>query len=140
MLNNICNVEQIKFNIFETPKNTFKCIALLEDIEACKCQINVDGSTWTISSWYTNKDYQHKGIGTKTLKQLLQHLYSNFGCPMRIEYIWNGANEYVYEWLEVNFGALSKCPLAVQKTQTDDDWDSHIYYLNVEKVIKYFEL
>lgn len=130
---------ELEFSILEN-NNAFKCIAKLKSEEICKCQINVSNSTWTISSWYTDKKHLNKGIGTKTLKHLLKYLYKVFGTPKCVEYIWNGANEYVYEWMENNFGAISKCPIAVQKTQSDDDWSSHIYCLNVEKVIKYFEL
>lgn len=127
----------LQFNIIEA-NNVFKCILTLKDIEICKCQINVCKETWTISSWYTNKEYLNKGFGTKTLKYLLRYLYKMFGKPDCVEYIWNGANYYVYQWMESHFGAISKCPLAVQKVQCDDDWDSHIYYLNVDKVINYF--
>ena len=127
----------LEFKISEK-NNSFKCFLNSGDIELCKCQINVCNKTWTISSWYTNKDYLNKGFGTKTLKHLLRFLYEQFGKPESVEYIWNGANYYVYQWMELNFGAISKCPLAVQKVQSDDDWDSHIYYLNVNKVIKYF--
>lgn len=119
---------------------SFKCVAYLGKTEVCKCQINVDENTWTISSWYTVPRYGNKGFGTKTLKELLEVVYSKTGRPERIEYIWNGANSYVYDWLERNFGALSKCPIAIQKTQSDDDWDSHIYYLNVQKTLDYFDL
>ena len=63
---------------------------------------------------------------------------SHHGAPDTVEYIWNGANQYVFDWLEENFGALSKCPIAVQKYASDDDWKSHIYILNREKFLKYF--
>ena len=46
----------------------------------------------------------------------------------------------VFDWLEENFGAVSKCPIAVQKYANDDDWDSHVYILNREKFLAYFHL
>lgn len=128
----------LEFHISEA-NNSFKCITKLGDIEVCKCQINLCGKTWTISSWYTDNKYLNKGIGSKTLKYLLRYLYEKFGVPDCVEYIWNGTNDYVYEWMKSHFGAISKCPIAVQKTQCEDDWDSHIYYLNVEKVLDYFK-
>ena len=60
--------------------------------------------------------------------------------PDKIEYIWNGANQYVYDWMTHHFDPISKCPIAVQKYASEDDWDSHVYILNVEKVLKYFEI
>lgn len=50
---------------------------------------------------------------------------------------WNGLNQYVYDWLEKNFDAVCNCPLAVQKTQSDDDWSSHIYTLDKDKVLEF---
>ena len=74
------------------------------------------------------------------LNKILQYLYRAYGKPSNIEYIWNGTNEYVFDWLVTHFNAVCKCPIAVQKTQADDDWSSHIYELNVNKVLKYFKL
>lgn len=133
------NLDKIAFKILQT-NNSYKCIAIYNDIEVCKCQINIENFTWTISSWYTNKDYLKQGIGTKTLKYLVNFLFKEFNKPNAIEYIWNGTNLYVFEWIENKFDATSKCPIAVQKTQCEDDWDSHIYSLNVDKVIEYFAL
>lgn len=36
--------------------------------------------------------------------------------------------------------SVCNCPIAVQKTQTGDDWDSHIYTLNKNKVLDYFKV
>ena len=60
-----------------------------------------------------------------------------FGIPAHIEYIWNGQNQYVYDWLKKNFDAVCKCPIAAQKTQPGDDWDSHIYELDCNKVLRF---
>lgn len=120
----------------------FTVTAFMEDVSICECKvsINKEKDTWTISSWYTTHGYGHKGYGTKTLKVVLAEIYKNFGIPNRVEYVWNGANEYVFDWMSKHFGAISKCPLAVQKYQCDDDWESHIYILNRDKVLKYFDL
>lgn len=102
------------------------------------CRINITGATWTISSWYTTKDKKNNGYGKHVLRAAMQHAYCKTGCPDKIEYIWNGANQYVYDWMEKHFEPISRCPLAVQKYASSDDWESHIYILNVEKVLKYF--
>jgi hypothetical protein len=60
-----------------------------------------------------------------------------FDIPNHIEYIWNGQNQYVYDWLVKNFDAVCECPIAVQKTQPGDDWDSHIYELDCNKVLSF---
>lgn len=135
----MCKIDlaKIKFDILST-NNVYKCIAKYKDTEVCKCQISANKALWTISSWYTHKDFLNQGIGTKTLKFLVAFLYNKFGTPQSIEYIWNGTNYYVYEWIESKFDAISTCPIAVQKTQCEDDWSSHIYNLNVKKVIEYF--
>ena len=109
---------------------------------ACECKISVNPNTntWTISSWYTEKAFQHKGFGTMTLNACLKDIHKVYDVPERVEYIWNGANKYVLDWLNEHFGAVSKCPIAVQKYANDDDWESHIYVLNTDKFIEYFKL
>lgn len=42
-----------------------------------------------------------------------------------------------YDWLVKNFDAVCECPIAVQKTQPGDDWDSHIYELDCNKVLRF---
>lgn len=79
----------------------------------------------------------YRTIGTDILKHGLQNMAQIFGLPDHIEYIWNGLNQYVYDWLEKNFDAVCNCPLAVQKTQSDDDWSSHIYTLDKDKVLEF---
>lgn len=118
-------------------------VTLVKDgVKVCECKMNSsrDKNLWTISSWYTNRNFMHQGYGKKTLQRTLEEMHSRLGLPTNVEYIWNGANEYVYDWLSNNFGALSKCPLAVQKYANDDDWESHIYKLNTEKFLKYFKV
>ena len=63
-----------------------------------------------------------------------------YGLPKEVDYVWNGSNDYVIEWLNKHFGAISKCPIAVQKNSFDDDWDSHVYVLNRVKFLNYFQL
>ena len=125
----------------------FTTIAYAEDDVAqedkiCECKIDVDPATktWTISSWYTMEKHKHHGYGKLTLRECLNSIAAVYGVPAKVEYIWNGANQYVFDWLEENFGAVSKCPIAVQKYANDDDWDSHVYILNREKFLAYFHL
>ena len=104
------------------------------------CQINIENNTFTISSWYTNKQYLHQGIGKQTLKNALIKAVNLYGEPNNIEYIWNGANDYVIKFLENNFDPINKCPLAVLKYSQEDVWESHIYKKNKEKVLNYFHI
>lgn len=104
----------------------------------CKISVNSDTNTRTISSWYTAKDYQHHGYGTETLRACLNEIKQQNPEPAKVEYIWNGTNEYVLKWLAEHFGAISRCPVAVQKYAFDDDWESHIYVLNKEKFAAFF--
>ena len=110
------------------------------DKELCRCTVDYDKNGWAISAWYTNKDYLGQGIGSKVLKHTLRKLYKHTGRPEHIQYIWNGTNEYVGDWIKHHFDAVSLCPMAIQKTQSDDDWSSHVYELNPDKVFRYFSL
>ena len=128
-----------------TEKKDNMCITQMLDkssnIKICECKISVTNqNVWTISSWYTTEGYKHKGYGKITLQACVDYLKTILDLPIRIEYIWNGANEYVFDWLNTNFGAISRCPIAVQKYASDDDWESHIYVLNREKFLRYFNL
>lgn len=99
--------------------------------------VNKDNS-WMISEWFVNHDYQHQGLGTELFRESINYLSSNFPYPDKIEYVWNGANRYVYEWLQKNFAPVSQCSMVVQKYNSDDDWLSHIYELDVRSVYEYF--
>ncbi|MCR5249238.1 MAG: hypothetical protein K6E50_01380 [Lachnospiraceae bacterium] len=130
-----------------TDNNAFTTVSFAADDadltdKLCECKIDVDPATktWTISSWYTTEKHKHHGYGKLTLQECLNAISAVCGMPDTVEYIWNGANQYVFDWLEENFGALSKCPIAVQKYASDDDWESHIYVLNREKFLQYFSL
>ena len=107
----------------------------------CKCTISVDlaKDSWTISQWYANKNYQHKGYGRMTMKALVQRLVARHGLPNEVIYIWNHANQYVYDWIYKNFDAkLSDEAIKVLKYSTEDVKEGHEYYLNPNKFFKYF--
>ena len=108
----------------------------------CECKVcyNVDSDIWTISSWHTSTSYSHKGYGKEVLKHALKFMYDTFMIPDSIEYIWNGVNQYVMDWLERNFEPVCKLPLEAQKYNEIDDWDAHIYRLNRDKVLEYFNI
>ena len=133
------NTEKYKID-FDDKRNIFEIFLIKNNIEVCKCKMytNPSKTTWTISSWYTLSDFNHQGFGKKTLEKTVWEMYKQFGIPEKIEYIWNGTNEYVYAWLSKNFDAISNCPIAVQKYANDDDWQSHIYTLNKNKFLNYF--
>lgn len=110
--------------------------------EACTCIVSVDqkASTWDITGWYTKEGFRNKGIGAAAMSNTLREVLRVFGEPSKIQYTWNGENSYVLEWMERHFGAVCNCPLAVQKTASDDDWDSHIYDLDKDEFLRYFGL
>lgn len=110
--------------------------------DVCQCEVSVDEGArlWNISSWFTKPGYMDKGFGRETLKQALAYCIKAYGVPASIRYTWNGMNSYVLAWLERHFDAACICPIAVQKNQADDDWDSHIYELdNLGKGVKIHE-
>ena len=121
-----------------------KCLLIDDNKTIGKCLVSFDYlsdfSNWTISGWYISKDFQNKGVGKELLRKTLLYLYKNFGEPNTIKYIWNGQNIFVYNWLAKNFDAVSNCPMVVQKYQSDDDWESHIYDLNKTKILDYFNI
>ena len=106
----------------------------------CECRVAFERDVWSISSWYTNKQYLHKGLGFKTLQHNLQELLSKKGEPEEIRYIWNGANEYVMDWLKQHFTPVSMLPVSMQKENDIDSWDAHVYVLDKDKVFEYFRL
>ena len=80
----------------------------------------------------------HNGYGYKTMKHIVSNLCTKYGRPDKIRYIWNGANEYVMEWMKRHFTPVSLLPLAVQKYSEKDDWEAHIYILDRNKFLEYF--
>lgn len=108
----------------------------------CKCTISVDvNNKWTISQWYANKAYQHQGYGRTTMKYLITELFSRYGPPSKLLYIWNNANQYVYDWIHKNFDAkLSDNAIKVLKYTDEDIKEGHEYYLDINKFLNYFEV
>ena len=107
----------------------------------CKCVISVNkqDNAWTISQWYANKNYQHKGYGRLTMKYLVNELSKKYP-PSKIIYIWNNVNEYVYNWIFNNFDAkLSDDAIKILKYSNEDVKEGHQYYLDKNKFLKYFE-
>ena len=134
---------EINYKLSTQKNDTYlMCTASLPDVRDICCTSQVytdkDHKVWTISAWYTNGEYKNKGIGRQTLALIINYLYDLYGKPNKIEYIWDGTNQYVYDWMLKHFDAVCQCPIAIQKTQAADDWDSHIYTFNVDKVLNYF--
>lgn len=138
------NQNNFQYNLVKKNNDTW-LIGSMENTSSesiCMCKVTTDPthSKWTISEWFTKDAYQRQSIGKTTLANILQYLYKTYGVPNAIEYIWNGTNEYVYDWMVKHFDAVCQSPIWVQKTQTADDWPSHIYEFDVEKVLKYFDI
>lgn len=112
----------------------------VDDVCRCTVSVNESANIWRISSWFTKSGFGNKGFGRAALEKALQRCMDRYGDPEGIEYTWNGENAYVLAWLERHFDAVCICSVAVQKTQPDDDWDSHIYELDKEKVLQYFKI
>lgn len=129
---------ELSYEVNVLPNNYYKCISRFDSNQVCRCQISVEDNEWTISGWYTDDKYKNNGCGKKTMQYLLKYLYNEFGHPDEIQYIWNGTNRYVYDWIKENFDAYCRCPVVVQKYQAEDDWESHMYKLNIDKVLTYF--
>ncbi len=90
----------------------------------------------TISAWYVNEGYQHKGYGKEMLKKVFNSIHKD--SIRNIKYIWNGVNEYVGYWLE-KFDAKNDCPISFLKNSEKDIWECHLYTLNNDKFLKYLE-
>ena len=101
------------------------------------CKISTNNTSWSITEWYTTHNYMHQGYGKIVLRKAVQELIKR-GKPTEIRYVWNGANEYVMNWLIKHFDPVSILPLAVQKVTQEESWESHIYVLNKEKFLRYF--
>lgn len=134
-------VQDMRYEITDT-NNHVMCKLITDAGEICKCEISVNPSIceWNITSWFTESGFKGKGFGKATMKRTLEYCIAEYGIPADIQYTWNGANAYVLEWLENNFDAVCTCPIAIQKTEAGDTWDSHIYELNLKKVLRKFEI
>ena len=122
-------INEIIYNIsYSSTKLRYniKCSAVYNDIEICECELYTDKeyTFWTIHYWHVNDGYGKNGIGTKTMRELISHTYNTHGIPEKIEYVWNGENSYVFDWIYKNFDAVCLCPITVQKTHPEDDWMS----------------
>lgn len=106
----------------------------------CECRTSYSNDTFTISSWFVEKNNQHKGYGRRTLNATLKAMLDKYGIPTSIKYIWNHQNDYVFNWLVKNFDAKCTCPIAILKNETSDIPEAHIYELNKDKVFTYFDL
>ena len=105
-----------------------------------KCEAYVgDDNEWVIYYWRVETDFREKGIGKKVLREVLEKMYKDLGAPPYIDYIWDGENEYVYDFLNRHFQPECACPLD-NKSDMYDDWISHVYHLNTSKVFEYFNL
>lgn len=102
--------------------------------------VNPRENSWMISEWFVDHNYQRQGLGKDLFLYAMKYFNLHYPIPDKIEYVWNGANQYVYDWLQKNFAPVSQCPIAIQKSNTDDDWLSHIYELDVNSVFEYFDL
>lgn len=111
-----------------------------ERVGYSRLSIDKTSNVWTISEWFVNSNQQNKGYGRTILFTALSELYNMYGLPFEIQYVWNGQNMYVYEWLSKYFKPVSECPIAIQKIASDDDWDSHIYKIDRDKVLSYFNI
>ena len=106
------------------------------------CRITTDRNKkrFIITDWQTAAESRHKGFGKRALRSAIKQAIRTKGHPDSIGYVWNGQNSYVFDWLEKNFDARCTCPIAVLKNNADDDPESHIYELDVAKVLDYFNL
>lgn len=100
-------IDNITYNL-DYNKEYCICRALDGDKQVCECKINIKDSCWEITSWFTDSQYKNMGIGKHTMKELIDYLYSLLGEPSDIQYIWNGSNQYVYDWIKNNFNAVCK--------------------------------
>lgn len=107
------------------------------DTPISKCKISFTSEIWQITEWYTNKEYQHKGYGTDTLKFALKRLFADKGEPREIHYVWNGENAFVFEWLKKHFSPTCLLAMEVRKYLNGDDWRAHIYVLDKGSVMRY---
>lgn len=54
--------------------------------------------------------------------------------------IWNGYNQYVFDWMTNHFDPVSMLPIEVQKYASGDDWLAHVYRLDTRKFMRYFDV
>lgn len=125
--------------VLEINKHCYKGKLYVSGKLVSHCVVNYNEGSWVISAWYTEDGYKHRGYGKEVLTKTLRRLAKKH-VLRKIEYVWNGKNDYVYDWLKTHFNATCNCPLTILKNESADNWESHIYTLDSSKVIEYFEL
>lgn len=90
----------------------------------------------TISAWYVNKEYQHRGYGKEMLKKVFNSIDTD--TINEIKYIWNGENDYVGWWLD-KMNAINDCPIQFLKNSEKDSWECHLYTLDKNIFLDYLE-
>lgn len=125
---------------FDISRNHIRCNAIKDDTTISVSILSIDAKTgvWDITFWNTHEKYRHHGYGKMSLEKAFHKAIEVYGFPQTIRYAWNGTNQYVLDWMERHFNAECSSPIAVRKTQPDDDKDSHIYVLDKMKVFEYF--
>ena len=79
-------------------------------VSTCTLSISVNERKWEVSYRNTCDGYKHLGYGKSSMGRVLEKAMEIYGMPEHIHYIWNGANEYVLEWMEKYFDAKCSCP------------------------------
>lgn len=125
---------------FDVSRNHIRCNAIKDDTTISVSILSIDAKTgvWDITFWNTHEKYRHRGYGKMLLEKAFHKAIEVYGFPQTVRYAWNGTNQYVLDWMERHFNAECSSPIAVRKTQPDDDKDSHIYVLDKMKVFEYF--
>lgn len=108
-----------------------------DDVAISECKITVTNNIWNITEWFTTKGYMNQGYGKLAMKDAVNSLYEAYGMPEQIRYTWNGANEYVFQWLERHFNPVPLNPPIIDSEC--DSWEDHIYILDKVKLINFFK-
>lgn len=113
-------------------------VMLPENKEIAVCTGNASDNALSITGWYTEKDFQHRGFGTAVMKNMIERFLREF-CSDRdaavISYTWNGQNDYVLTWLE-SVGAVKTEDIAAQKYNQEDTWENHIYEIPLKNLVE----
>lgn len=104
------------------------------------CSIDVSPYQWVIAEWFVYGDRKHNGMGKNMMGLLVKSICEEFPIPERIMYNWNHDNYYVYDWMRKHFDAESIVSPQVAKNNFDDDKESHMFRLNINKFFEYFNI
>lgn len=111
-------------------------VMLPENQVIAVCTGNASDNALSITGWYTQEGFQHRGFGTAVMKNMIERFLREF-CSDRdtavISYTWNGQNGYVLQWLE-SVGAVRTEDIAAQKYNQEDTWENHIYEIPLKKL------